>query len=132
VVADEAALVDLGVPGGTITESGLRGNVSVALQYINAWLQGTGAAAINNLMEDAATAEISRAQLWQWIHRHAATDDGQPITRERYQQVRDEELDKLGGRETGRYADAAEILDKLVLSDEFALFLTIPAYAYLD
>ena len=125
-------LTDLTVPGGQITEAGLRANVSVALQYLNAWLQGTGAAAINNLMEDAATAEISRAQLWQWIHNGATTEDGEPITRERYAQIRDEELNQLGGAGSGRYRDAAEILDGLVLAEEFAPFLTIPAYAYLD
>jgi malate synthase len=124
-------LTDLAVPGGQITEAGVRGNVSVALQYLNAWLLGTGAAAINNLMEDAATAEISRAQLWQWIHHGAATEDGEPITRERYQRIRDEELTKLGGPAAERYGDAAAILDGLVLADDFAPFLTIPAYAYL-
>ena len=132
VQVDAAQLTDFTVPGGRITEEGLRGNVSVALQYINAWLLGTGAAAINNLMEDAATAEISRAQLWQWIRDGATTDDGVTITRERYANVRDDELAKLGGPETGRYRDAAAILDELVLADDFAPFLTIPAYAYLD
>ena len=83
-------------------------------------------------MEDAATAEISRAQLWQWIRDGATTDDGVTITRERYANVRDDELAKLGGPETGRYRDAAAILDELVLADDFAPFLTIPAYAYLD
>jgi malate synthase len=125
-------LTDFTVPGGQITEAGVRANISVALQYLNAWLQGTGAAAINNLMEDAATAEISRAQLWQWIHNGATTEDGEPITRERYAQIRDEELTQLGGAGTGRYRDAAEILDGLVLAEEFVPFLTIPAYAYLD
>ena len=132
VVADAAALTDLTVPGGTITEAGLRGNISVALQYINSWLLGTGAAAINNLMEEAATAELSRAPLWQWLRSNAATEDGAAITAERYATIRDEELAKLGGREAGRYADAAEILDGLVLSDTFPNFLTIPAYDYLD
>lgn len=132
VAADAAALIDLTVPDGAITEAGLRGNVSVALQYINSWLLGTGAAAINNLMEDAATAEISRAQLWQWLRSDTTTEDGVAITPERYAAIRDEELAKLGGREAGRYADAAEILDGLVLSDDFATFLTIPAYEYLD
>jgi malate synthase len=125
-------LTELAVPDGKITEDGLRGNVSVALQYINSWLLGTGAAAINNLMEDAATAEISRAQLWQWIRNGDTTEDGEAITRERYARIRDEELSKLGGASAGRYGDAAEILDGLVLSDEFIPFLTIPAYAYLD
>jgi malate synthase len=132
VAVAAAQLTDFTVPGGQITEAGLRGNVSVALQYVNAWLQGTGAAAINNLMEDAATAEISRAQLWQWIRNGARTDDGEPITRERYIRVREEELARLGGPETDRYRDAAQILDGLVLADDFAPFLTIPAYAYLD
>ena len=75
-------LTDLTVPGGQITEAGVRANVSVALQYLNAWLQGTGAAAINNLMEDAATAEISRAQLWQWIH-NGATHRGRRADHQR-------------------------------------------------
>ena len=83
---------------GAITEAGFRGNVSVALQYLNSWLRGNGAAAINNLMEDAATAEISRAQLWQWINAGATLDDGRPITGALYEQVRDEELGKLGAR----------------------------------
>jgi len=126
------AMTMLRVPDGTITEAGLRGNVSVALQYLNAWLLGTGAAAINNLMEDAATAEISRAQLWQWIQHGATTDDGAAITRERYAQVRGEELDRLGGAGEGRYHEATEILDGLVLSDEFVPFLTLPAYGYLE
>src|SRR5215210_3879012 len=125
-------LLETRIPGGQITESGVRANASVALQYLNAWLQGTGAAAINNLMEDAATAEISRAQLWQWIHNGATTDDGQPITSEGYARIREEELSSLSGAGSGRYRDAAEILDGLVLADEFAPFLTSPAYAYLD
>jgi malate synthase len=120
------------VAGGAITDAGVRGNVSVALQYLNAWLNGTGAAAINNLMEDAATAEISRAQLWQWRRHGATTDDGTPIDAARYERTRDEELAKLGGPGEGRYREAAEILDGLVLSDDFAPFLTLPAYRYLD
>ncbi|MEZ4562650.1 MAG: malate synthase A [Thermomicrobiales bacterium] len=127
-----AQLTDLTVPGGEITEAGLRGNISVALQYLNAWLLGTGAAAINNLMEDAATAEISRAQLWQWIRNGASTNDGEAITAERYATLREEELGKLGGRETQRYGAAAEILDALVLTEEFPPFLTLIAYPYLD
>ena len=132
VQVEAAQLTDFAVPGGQITEAGLRANVSVTLQYINSWLQGTGAAAINNLMEDAATAEISRAQLWQWIHNGATTEDGEPITRERYAQILDEELNQLGGAGSGRFREAAEILDGLVVTEEFAPFLTIPAYAYLD
>ncbi|MDI3341299.1 MAG: malate synthase A [Sphaerobacter sp.] len=123
-----ADLLDFRVPGGTITEAGLRNNVSVALQYLNAWLQGVGAVAIFNLMEDAATAEIARAQLWQWIHHGARTVDGEPVTAERYTRIRDEELAKLGGAGTQRLGEAAEILDELVLSDTFVEFLTGPAY----
>ncbi len=130
VTAEE--LADFGIPGGTITDAGVRMNVSVALQYIDAWLRGTGAAAIFNLMEDAATAEISRAQLWQWIRNGAATDDGRAIDAERYRTVRDEELEKLGGAGSGRLGDAAAILDDLVLADAFPDFLTIPAYRLLD
>ncbi|WP_410338916.1 malate synthase A [Sphaerobacter thermophilus] len=127
-----ADLLAFQVPGGTITEEGIRNNVSVALQYINSWLQGVGAAAIFNLMEDAATAEISRAQLWQWLHHGARTAGGGQFTAERYERIRDEELAKLGGRDTQRYADAAEILDSLVLSESFTDFLTVPAYALLE
>jgi len=132
VVADASKLVDLTVPSGQVTEAGVRNNVSVALQYLNAWLMGTGAAAINNLMEDAATAEISRAQLWHWIHQNAMTEEGEPLTGQRYERIRAEELTKLGGAGNERYGDAAEILDSLVLDNEFAPFLTIPAYSYLD
>jgi malate synthase len=127
-----AELTDLRVPGGSISETGLRNNVSVALQYINSWLLGTGAAAIFNLMEDAATAEISRAQLWQWIHHGAATEDGARITAHRYEQIRGEEIQKLGGLGEGRHRDAADLLDQLVVPNEFIPFLTIPAYARLD
>ncbi len=125
-------LVDIRVPGGKITEGGLRGNVSVALQYLQSWLQGTAAVAINNLMEDAATAEISRAQIWQWIRHGAHLEDGRPVTEALYKQIRMEELGKLGGAGEGRYREAAEILDQLVLQEEFIEFLTIPAYTHLD
>jgi malate synthase len=124
-------LLDLKVPGGKITEDGLRLNVNVALQYLDAWLGGWGAAAIYNLMEDTATAEISRAQLWQWVHHQAKLDDGRPVTTSLYNQVRDEELTKLGGPTTGHLQDAAAILDSLVLDEEFTDFLTYTAYEYL-
>ena len=130
VAAEE--LADFRVPGGQITEAGVRANVSVALQYLDNWLRGTGAAAIFNLMEDAATAEISRAQLWQWRRNGATTDDGQTVDTGFYERIRDEEIAKLGGRETGRLGVAADLLDGLVLSNGFEPFLTLPAYAYLD
>jgi len=132
VVPDAGRLMDLKVPDGTITEAGVRLNVNVTLQYMNSWLLGNGAAAISNLMEDAATAEISRAQLWQWIHRKASLADGRPVTRDLYAKVRDEELSKVGGAGTGRLKEAVSLLDGLVLSDSFRDFLTLPAYALLE
>jgi malate synthase len=120
------------VPNGHITEGGVRANVSVALQYLNAWLNGNGAAAINNLMEDVATAEISRSQLWQWCHHGALLDDGRPVTPALYAAIRDEELAALGGRDVERYGDAADLMDQLVLADEFIEFLTLIAYDLLD
>jgi malate synthase len=123
-----AELVDLRVDSGRVTEAGVRLNVSVALQYLDAWLRGNGAAAINNLMEDAATAEISRSQLWQWRARGARLDDGRTVTAELYRAIRDDELGRLGGRSEGRLGDAVELLDDLVLADGFADFLTLSAY----
>jgi len=83
-------------------------------------------------MEDAATAEISRSQLWQWIRHGAKLNDGRPVTRELYNQLRNEELAKLGGSNVERYEESAELLDKLILNDEFIEFLTFPAYDLLD
>ncbi|MFN8455986.1 MAG: malate synthase A [Anaerolineae bacterium] len=125
-------IANIQVPGGQITEAGVRLNINVALQYLNAWLDGNGAAAINNLMEDTATAEISRAQLWQWICHGAKLDDGRPVTRHMYKQFRDEELAKLGGVGAAHYKEATEIMDKLVLNDEFIEFLTYVAYPHLS
>jgi malate synthase len=132
---DADALLDFTIPGGTVTNDGIRTNVSVALQYLEAWLRGNGAVAINNLMEDTATAEISRAQLWQWIRNRVETADGETVTAERYAAVRDEELRSLSDGTTmpdARFADAAELLDDLVLGDTFAEFLTIPGARLLE
>ncbi len=125
-------LLDTRIDGAAVTDAGLRANVSVALQYLDAWLRGTGAAAINNLMEDAATAEISRSQLWQWIRHGVQTNDGKVVAIQRYRQVREEELQALGGRSQGRLDDAAALLDSLVLADDFPEFLTLGAYEMLD
>jgi malate synthase len=125
-------LVDTRVPGGTVTEAGVRGNVNVGLQYLNSWLSGNGAAAIFNLMEDVATAEISRSQLWQWIHNKARLSDGRPVTQALYETIRGEEVARLGGPATGHLGEAAEILDGLVGSHEFPEFLTLSAYKHLD
>ncbi|TAK02671.1 MAG: malate synthase A [Chloroflexota bacterium] len=132
VAVTAAALRDVRVDGGRVTEAGARLNVSVALQYLDAWLDGNGAAAINNLMEDAATAEISRSQLWQWRVTGAPLDDGRPLGADRYRAIRDEELVALGGRRTRHLGDAADILDALVLADDFEPFLTPRAYRLLD
>jgi len=129
---DAGQLLDFTVEGGQVTEAGLRLNISVALQYINSWLNGVGAAAINNLMEDAATAEISRAQIWQWIRHGQVTAEGEPVTRESYDRIRAEEVENLGGTGASRYGDAAAILDQIVHDDSFIPFLTLPAYGYLD
>jgi malate synthase len=134
VVPEAKALLDIRVPGGSITEEGLRLNVSVGVQYVASWLRGTGAAAINNLMEDAATAEISRTQVWQWTHHGAALDDGRPVTADLVRTILDEEIAKL--REAygddfvdgGRFADAADIFVTVALAEEFPNFLTLPAY----
>ena len=125
-------LVDLRVPDGRVTLSGVRNDVSVVLQYLNAWLQGNGAVAIYNLMEDAATAEISRAQLWQWVHNGATLDDGRTVDLALYEAMRDEELETLGGRSAERLADAVELLDGLVASKTFVEFLTLGAYERLN
>jgi len=125
-----AELQDFRVPGGAVTLAGVRLNVSVALQYLNAWLGGQGAVGINNLMEDTATAEISRAQLWQWLHANVPLADGGVLTRDLYARIVREELDTLarmpGGGATHLDA-AATLLDNLVLGDAFVEFLTIPA-----
>jgi malate synthase len=125
-------LLSATIPGGKITESGVSSNIDVALQYIESWLCGVGAAAIHNLMEDAATAEIARAQLWQWIHSGAKLDDGKPITGTLYQELKENLLAKLSfAKPENKFGQAAQILDSLVLSDEFEDFLTIPAYELL-
>ena len=121
-------LLDLHVDGGTVTEGGYRTNVSVALQYLDSWFGGNGAAAINNLMEDAATAEISRSQLWQWRVTGTRLDDGREAGEELYRAIRDEEVSRLGEGPYGHLADAAALLDELVLTDDFDEFLTLRAY----
>jgi len=133
VTASAGELLDTRVAGGRVTEGGVRTNISVALQYLASWLGGNGAAAINNLMEDAATAEISRSQLWQWRVHAVALDDGAPMTANRYVQIRDAELGELrNAAPSYRWEDAARLLDDLVLSDRFADFLTLDAYPLLD
>jgi malate synthase len=133
VTADQ--LIDATVPGGLVTEAGVRLNVEVAMLYLESWLRGNGAVAIHNLMEDAATAEISRTQLWQWIRHGAPIDGAGVMTREYYQTVRGAELTRLEATaEPGsRIKEAAALLDALVLGDgDFEEFLTIVGYRVLD
>jgi len=113
-------LLDLRVEGGEITDDGLRTNVSVGVRYLESWLRGVGAAAIDNLMEDAATAEISRSQIWQWVH-HGE------INAERVREVLATELP-----EGGRFPAARELFERVALADDFVEFLTLPAYDYID
>jgi malate synthase len=122
VSVEAGDLLDVRVPGGDVTEDGIRSNVSVGLRYLESWLRGVGAAAIYNLMEDAATAEISRAQIWQWI-RHGKAD------RSRVAELEDEEL---AGAGEGRWDDARAVFDRVALDEDFVEFLTLPAYDYLD
>lgn len=123
------------VPEGSITEAGLRVNINVGVQYIASWLRGQGAAPINNLMEDAATAEISRTQVWQWIrHKKGVLEDGRKVTLELVLEIMQEELGKIKeavgeqAYNSGRYQDAAELFKSLIENDEFAEFLTLLGY----
>ena len=127
-------LLDVRVPDGRVTLNGVRNNVSVALHYLGSWLRGSGAVGINNLMEDTATAEISRAQLWQWIRHAAPLGDAGTMTTSVYRDARDAALESLstGDANAGRYATAAALLDALVLGDAFTEFLTIPGSRYLE
>ena len=126
------------VPGGEITEHGLRGDVSVGIRYIASWLRGTGAAAIANLMEDAATSEIARSQVWQWVNHGAKLRDGPEVTPELVRKIEDEELDRLrqaighDGYRGGRFEEARAVFEEVALGDDFVEFLTIPAYQLLD
>jgi malate synthase len=131
-------LLDLRVPGGEITEAGLRSNISIGIQYIESWLRGTGAAAIFNLMEDAATAEISRSQVWQWLHHGASLGNGQRVTPELVKRLEAEELAKIRqshGSEVGgtsQLEHARGLFDEVALSEQFVEFLTLPAYRYIE
>jgi malate synthase len=131
-------LLDVAATPGSITEAGLRNDVRVGFLYLSFWLGGRGAAAIDNLMEDAATAEIARSQLWQWIRHRAELGDGRPVTRELVRQVLDEEMASIRaevGEETwraGRPDDTREIFERVALSDDFPEFLTLVAYDRID
>ena len=140
VSVSAADLLAIGDTPGEITEAGLRSNVNVGIQYISSWLRGNGAAAIYGLMEDAATAEISRSQIWQWVHHGVQLEDGRPVTPELVRDLATDELEKIreeiGDDEwferEGRPAESREIFEQVALADEFVEFLTIPAYAKLQ
>ncbi|WP_239308453.1 malate synthase A [Frankia sp. Cj3] len=123
---------------GSITEAGLRNNINVAIRYLESWLRGTGAVGIDNLMEDAATAEISRSQIWQWIAVRARLADGRPVTADLVRDIEAEELAAIrsaaGARafDAGRYADAAALFERVTLVDEFVEFLTVLAYEQVE
>jgi malate synthase len=132
-------LIDFRVNGGQITEDGLRVNINVGVQYIESWLRGTGAVAINNLMEDTATAEISRAQVWQWIHQRGLDlADGRALDQTLYRKMLPEEMNKiktmLGDSlfASSKFNLAAELFDRLVTDDRFIEFLTLITYQYID
>jgi len=127
-------------PEGQITMDGFRNNISVGVQYLAAWLAGRGAVPIFNLMEDTATAEISRAQVWQWIHHpNGVLEDGTEVTVELFRQTLQEELETIKNEIVGperyerdEFDKAAELFDRISTQDEFVEFLTLPGYEYLD
>jgi len=121
----------LTVPDGTITEAGLRWNIDVGLQYLEAWLRGIGCVPIYNLMEDAATSEICRTQVWQWVKYGAKLVDGRPVTAAMVNQVVEDQLAKVG-KQTGQFGKAAKIFGQMMTSTDFPEFLTLAAYDYID
>ncbi|MFT6837976.1 MAG: malate synthase [Sediminicola sp.] len=131
----QADLVE--VPKGTVTEAGIRKNINVGILYTEAWLRGHGAVALYNLMEDAATAEISRTQVWQWLKNEVQLEDGRKFTTELYMELFDDEVEKIiteigeGTINNTKFRVAFELFDKLVLSEKFEEFLTLPAYQYI-
>jgi malate synthase len=141
VDVDAADLLDVASTPGAITEAGLRNDVNVGIQYISSWLRGNGAAAIYGLMEDAATAEIARSQVWQWVRHEATLDDGRTVTAELVRELERDELERIRGEigddewfeREGRPRESRELFEQVALSgDEFVEFLTLPAYEHLD
>jgi malate synthase len=132
-------LLDIGSTPGKRTEQGLRNNVNVGIQYISSWLRGNGAAGIYGLMEDAATAEIARSQVWQWVRHGAELDDGTKITPDLVRRLEIEELEKIRSeigddewfQREGRPHESRELFERVSLADELEEFLTIPAYEQL-
>ena len=128
VHVEASDLLDLRIDG-EVTDEGVRSNVSIAVRYLESWLRGVGAAAIDDLMEDAATAEISRSQLWQWMHQGIVTQESTPITRELIERLLDETLATATRTPGDKFGEAAEVFRLVTLGDDYPTFLTIPAYA---
>ncbi|KPN21507.1 MULTISPECIES: malate synthase A [Arthrobacter] len=129
VIPNDKELLNVAATPGVITEAGIRSNIEVGIRYIESWLRGNGAAAINNLMEDAATAEISRSQVWQWIHSSAVTDEGEIVTQHWVEELMDDEFSKLERFDGDRFEDALELFEEVACGEQFPTFLTVPAYA---
>ncbi|MGH8962228.1 MAG: malate synthase A [Jatrophihabitantaceae bacterium] len=133
VTADQ--LLDIAATPGTVTKDGLRGDIAVALRYLGEWLGGNGAVAIFNLMEDAATAEIARSQVWQWVHNHVVLDTGETVDRDLVRAIAAEELDAIRGTlgdPDGHYGRARQLFERVALDDDYVDFLTVVAYELLD
>ncbi|MDQ3136979.1 MAG: malate synthase, partial [Gemmatimonadota bacterium] len=139
VSVSAADLLDVASTPGEITLEGLRSDVNVGIQYISSWLRGNGAAGIYGLMEDAATAEISRSQVWQWIHHGAELDDGRTVTAELVREIEDEQLERIRAEigddewfeSQGRPDASRALFEEVALADDFVEFLTLPAYEFL-
>jgi malate synthase len=139
VAVTAAQLIDVSGTEGAVTEAGLRNDVNVGIQYISSWLRGNGAAGIFNLMEDAATCEISRSQVWQWVHNGVKLQDGRAVTPELVRQIATEELEKIRQqvgdefyRTQGRAEESRGIFEQVALGDDFVEFLTLIAYDHID
>jgi len=134
VEVDAGGLLDLDFPGD-VTIDGVRTNVSVGIRYLTSWLSGTGAVAINNLMEDVATAEISRSQIWQWVHHGMVTTDGTPVTEELVRSIGDDVVRQIEEEEhphPGQHESARKIFEQVALDESFVDFLTLPAYELIN
>ncbi|WP_353710692.1 malate synthase A [Arthrobacter sp. K5] len=129
VIPDDQALINVDATEGTITEQGIRNNIEVGIRYLESWLRGNGAVTIHSLMEDAATAEISRSQVWQWIYARSITDQGEIVSHHWVEQLLDEEFARLERFDGDRFEDARDIFEEVTLAHDFPSFLTLPAYA---
>jgi malate synthase len=128
VAVGAADLLDFTIPDGKITEAGVRTNLRAGIHYLASWLAGTGAAAIDNLMEDVATAEISRSQIWQWVHGGARLEDGRPVDRALVRSLAQEEMARIPLDTSAAW----KVFEEVALADDFIEFLTLPAYELID